>query len=247
MSEPSKTVVEHCPYCRQERHVIEIAEDSYSDSSDPEYSFTNEAHFLKCNTCRGYYLKVGHSNEHDFDHDVLPDGSWETIYPFRYSFVPGEALRPYPAWIERLRVEERIFHEDLLDIYKALDAELFRLAAMGIRSLFEKVAHQIGISKEKNFKQILSELQKKDIITAEDKSALEVLVEGGHAATHRDWSPDISDLVVLLDIFEEFIYSSFFKDADNAEKLSQRKALKAKLPPHPSSKQKLKKHLTSEI
>jgi len=222
---------EHCPYCRQDRNVTEIAQDSYSDHSDPHYSYSNIAHLYKCLTCRDYFMKAGHSNEHDVEHETLPDGSWEAHYPYHYKSFPPEAKRQYPKWERRLYTAHNPIHQALKDIYTSLDAGLMQFSAMGIRSLFEKVAHHTGVAKEKNFAQILTELEDEKLISDSDKTALEVLVEGGHAAMHRGWSPDVADIIVLLDIFEDFIYSTFFKVEDEEDKAERRAALKKKIPP----------------
>ena len=225
------TVTEHCPYCRQDRTVSEIATDSYTDHSDPHYSYSNIAHLYKCNTCRDYFMKAGHSNEHDVEYETLPDGTWTSEHPYRYTSFPPEAKRPYPSWSSRLETVHYDLHQALIDIYKALDADLMQFAAMGIRSMFEKIAHESGIAKDKNFTQILTELESNGRISPSERKALEALVEGGHAAMHRHWSPETEDVIVLLDIFEDFIHSTFFKAEDDAERSKQHAELRKKIPP----------------
>lgn len=176
-------------------------------------------------------MRTGHSNEHDEEHENLPDGNWAVCHPYRYTSFPPEAKRPYPSWERRLYRANNPIHQALFDIYKSLDAELMQFSAMGIRSLFEKVAQETGVAKDKNFGQILEELESSGKLSIEDKAALEVLVEGGHAAMHRDWSPDIDDIIILLDIFEDFIYSTFFKAEDDAVRAKKHAALKGKIPP----------------
>lgn len=229
MTEP---LLEHCPHCRQDRNVKEIARDSFVDTSDPNYFYSNQAHFFQCQTCRDYFLKVGHSNEHDEEYETLPSGDWIKTHPFNYHSLPPQAYRDYPSWLNRLESSKRWeIHEFLKEVYKAFDHELYKFSAMGVRALFEKISHDLGVSNTLPFVKILQELEERNLIAKESKDALEVLVEGGHAAVHRSWSPSREDLIVILDILEDFIYESFFKGEDIVKKMERRAALKKRLPP----------------
>lgn len=232
MTEPKKDLkVEHCPKCRQERSVREIAKDRYSDHSDPEYSHSNSAYFLQCETCHSYYVKLGHSNEHDVDHIWVSETGWELYCPERFTYLPAFAKRPFPNWFDRLKTEHHEVVSLLVDIYKASDNDLNQLAAMACRTLFEKLAAILKVGDALRFNEKLDKLRDDGHISTDHRDILEILVEGGHAAVHRDWSPEDDELVVILDILEEFIYTMLFKPSDDAKKKAQRDALLKALPP----------------
>lgn len=233
-----QTLHRTCPICRKKRQMKLVHQDDYTSHEDPRYSYTNRAYLLQCLHCKLHSMFLTHSNEHDEDVYFDDFGTATRIWPERPFFVPPAPTRDDPEWISRLQKKTETIHKDLISIYVALDNKLYKLAAVGIRTLFEDIAHEDGALKKLHFNKKLDALEASGRITKVERESLEVLVESGNAATHRSWNPKCEDVEILLPIVESYIYRVYIKADDEAAaqeaentRRSQVQSLKNRLPP----------------
>lgn len=144
------------------------------------------------------------------------------------TYFPPAVFRRHPEWFDELCGEiskENEFVVSLLnEIYVALHNNLTSLATMGVRALLEKVMiSQIG--DQGSFFAHVKKFEEWGHLSKLQKARLDVILDAGHAAMHRIYSPKRSDVITLLDIAENIIESVFVHD-HRVEKLKKNVPLK---------------------
>jgi hypothetical protein len=111
-------------------------------------------------------------------------------------YWPALAKREAPEWVETMWRKRSLWSISLAlrEIYRALDNDLPRLAAIGVRMIFDMAAELLQIEERLTFKQKLEALQSKGHIKPSDMAPLDILVEAGNASVHRGWIPSADDL-----------------------------------------------------
>ena len=159
----------------------------------------------------------------------LRNTSWDTESKGkRVVYFPPATFRRQPRWMLMLWLEltpDEVFVEELLqEIYVAFYQGLTRLATMGIRSLIEKIM----ISKTGDhgtFLKNINEFERLGYVSNIQRTRLEAILEAGHAAIHRTYSPTTEDVHTLLDITEhvvEAVYVHGDKVAELKKNIPQR-------------------------
>lgn len=152
-------------------------------------------------------------------------GSSDTV-PFFRRYYPSPVWRKEPDWVLAMRsngsAEEQLISGLLHEIYQAVRGEQFRLAAMGIRALLEHVMIA-KVGDLNSFEKNLDAFQNAGYISHIQRDAMKatLLIEVGHAAVHRAFSPTYANLIVALDVVEG-VLAPLFAHKDAAEKLAQR-------------------------
>ena len=139
------------------------------------------------------------------------------------TYYPPATFRREPDWLYRVDEpksdEERIFNL-LGEVYVALQNDLTALAAMGIRSVVERVmVSQIG--DQGTFGKNIQGFEAKGFISKLQRERLETIIEAGHAVVHRAYSPSYKDLVTLVDIVESLV-QSLYVHGDRVADLKER-------------------------
>jgi hypothetical protein len=147
-------------------------------------------------------LRCAGCGEIKLRHTKLCDDERTTTY-----FPPGN-FRPIPRWFDKLWEAlppgRESIHALLREIYVALASELFSLAAMGIRAVIERaMIERCGDSG--SFIKNLANLESNGLIARTQREHIEMVLEVGHAAIHRTYSPTRDDLSTLLDITESLL------------------------------------------
>jgi hypothetical protein len=188
-----------CMMCTQItiHHVVARQDRSNDDGSDVYY-------FLTCAGCGA----VSMANLWD-----LGGGPEARYYPSPISRKP-------PAWLWKLRFlfgeHEKPLGELLHEIYEAVQARQHRLALMGIRAFFE----QLMIAKvgdQKSFGANLTAFLNSGFIARNQRTAIENILDSGHATIHRGYKPIEEDLNTALDIVEAITATIFFHEQDAKE------------------------------
>ena len=107
----------------------------------------------------------------------------------------------------------------LRQVYVALNAGALELAAMGVRAIWERLMIEI-VGDHGSFRANLVAYQSSGAITLPQREALETVLELGHAATHRGFTPTKADLATALDVTEGLLRPMY--DNDNVRSLRQR-------------------------
>jgi len=225
-----EVVIRICPNCRLERPMNVVGRHSFSSNRDPNFSFSNTTTLLQCEGCERHSIFTMHSNEYEDEYLTDEYGEIEHFYPEREIFTAPAVTRENPEWFSRLKSEEtQTVYENLLAVYVAFDSQIYKLAAMGIRSLFEDLAHSDGAPDSLNFKEKLDKLEELKRISTAEREDLDVLVASGNAATHRKWNPPRDDIDILLTILEGYIYSIYLKEEDESMRNARERERKLRI------------------
>jgi hypothetical protein len=217
----------YCNLCSGERRheilYIEKTEWGDEDKNDPfSMSGGDDYELLKCCGCESIKLRHKQWSSEDFDAEGNPD--------IRVSYYPPAVFRRKPKWLGDLSFflpwSERCLVEILEEIYVAIQNNSRRLAAMGIRALFEYIMIS-KVADNGSFSKNMQEFEKQGFISQLQKQRVETILEVGHATIHRAYTPSSEDLTALIDITESLLESIYIHDA-----LVER--LKKRIPPRQS-------------
>jgi hypothetical protein len=106
------------------------------------------------------------------------------------------------------------------EIYEAVWAGQYRLAAMGTRALLEQ-AKILKVGDHGSFSTNLDAYCERGFISVVQRDAMNAILDAGHASMHRMYKPTDSDLQAVLDIAEG-IFESVYIHGAAAKKLSER-------------------------
>lgn len=198
-----KTKNAPCIMCVQitKHHVLAEQDRSDDDVRDTYY-------FLACAGCSAVSMA-----------DI-----WNTGGENEYRYYPSPISRKPPEWLWKLRYlfgdQEKPLGELLHEIYEAVQGKQHRLALMGIRAFFE----QLMIAKvgdHGNFPKNLQAFLDGGFIARNQVTAIEHILESGHATIHRGYQPIESDLNTALNIVEAITETIFFHE-DEARNVASR-------------------------
>jgi hypothetical protein len=149
-----------------------------------------------------------------------------------HTYYPAPMSRKLPAWASMLWIhDEGTVVEGLLEeIHKAMQGDMRRLAAMGIRSLLEHVMI-FKVGDQGSFVAHLDAFQKGGYISLIQRDALRAILDAGDAATHRSFQPAMEDLNTALDVTEG-VLAAIYDHSVRAITLADR------VPPRPTKKPK---------
>lgn len=201
---------------------------------------------LQCRGCERVFVEVATtvSNEHEWEPDDR--GQMHQVVVERSVYFPPLAKRVRPEWLSTLgidRIPNPPLDQALLEIYEAVDAGLNMLAGMGIRAAFDVAAKMLGVEDRLPFQEKLKALKGRGLIGAEDETNLEILVDAGHAATHRGWRPNNQEIGTLMDILEGFVGRALVAPWRQQRLKYAAAQVKAGVPPRPPRAAELGKPL----
>jgi Domain of unknown function (DUF4145) len=121
---------------------------------------------------------------------------------------PTKDFRPFPTWATHLK---RDYLELVCEIYQSLSIGNIRLPLMGARTLLDMyIVEKIGDIGA--FKSKLQKLVDGNFISDSSKDLLEIALEYGHAAIHRNYQPTKEEINGVLDIIENLSHTEALKD-----------------------------------
>lgn len=225
----------HCPDCGAGRYADVVGH--YVSKSEDEHAGVwgqTDYRILKCRGCDRAYFQIDDVFSEDLDHFENPDtGEWESYLPHKISYWPAPIKRQPPSWSFDILLADSAMGALFDDIYTALNSDLGVLAAIAVRTAFDRASELMGVDPALTFAKKLDELIQMGKISSDEKEILEVLIDAGSAAAHRGWRPKPRELDSMVSIIEGFIHRNFVL-GDLA------KALKGKVPPKPATKKKPK-------
>jgi hypothetical protein len=117
-------------------------------------------------------------------------------------------------WWEGPRIPVSIYI--LMDqIYSAaLKEGAYWLAAMGIRGVLEltMIEKIVEIGDRRTFEEKVDAFQKAGYLSMRQAISLNILIEAGHAAVHRQWAPNPCEIATLLDITNSIIETAYLHE-----------------------------------
>ena len=177
----------HCPQCGRDRKA-HIRGSHTTPSGEGGSSPGSVGLILECCGCERMYFRLD---------DIVDD--WE---PDRSSALPGEIVGKYgcrrsywpppktrrpPPWIRDLERADDDLGILLHEMYAAINADLGVLAAIGVRTVFDRSSELLGVDPELRFGRKLDELVAQGRIGSDERRTLSVLIDAGSAAAHRGW------------------------------------------------------------
>jgi hypothetical protein len=203
----NKKTKAHCNECHGERnHIILITEEKNYSNEEYDTHGSDRYEMLRCCGC---------------DCVILRHTSWfyeeqeKNVY-----YYPPAMFRREPTWLFHLTGKEAKFARSLLkEIYIGVQNDLKMIATMGVRALVEHImVSQVG--DQDTFQKNIAEFAKQGFISEKQKTFLTVVLDAGHAAMHRSYSPSDKDLEICIDITEN-IMQSVYVHPDQAEDLKK--------------------------
>ena len=218
----------HCNTCGGERnHDLLHSENTSWQDDDVHISGSDRYETLKCCGCENVKLR----------HTSWFSGEDETI-----NYFPASIFRRNPVWFnllwQELSSDDEFVEQLLKEIYVALQHNLPSLAAMGVRSLLEKVM----ISKTGDlgtFAQYIAKFEDNGYVSRIQRERLEAILDAGHAAIHRTYKPSKKDVITLVDLTEHIIETVYLHEAKVVD-------LKKRVPPKPARPAKKKSSIAAK-
>lgn len=234
----------HCATCNGVRNcdVTGYHREHYSDQG--VWANTNW-YLLKCRGCDNVFCQTIKTFSEDYSHYWDEELQEDAIsFDETIAYWPAVAARKRPDWFVNQEFEISApdsLYGAMVEMYVALENDLMRLSASGIRTVFDVASEQLGIDPDLTFAGKLDALVSTSLINGVDRERLETLTEAGHASIHRGWMPQAEELGTMAEILEHFVHRAFVEPALQ-RKLTERSAkLKKVVPPRkPRSKKKSK-------
>ena len=209
---PTEVIRGHCPACGPEKRADVVGHCEEAGWDDMENMVHGRVHhrILKCCGCEAFYhqKEVITWDEHEVYRDPDTD---EYEYPDRreVTYWPAPSKRRKPEWLDELPLIDHTLAALLEEIYVALNNDLRVMAAIGIRTAFERASDLLKIDPAASFPRKLQDLLDRGKIGTQDKDVLAVLANAGHAAAHRGWKPRTDELDTLMWVIEGFVHRAF--------------------------------------
>ena len=219
MAKKKKFETGHCPFCDCKRADV-VAEhiEEHIEQYDGYYYEVTCYRVLECRGCGKHYFKSTSSNSEDTHRYVNPStGEDEVVENEVIRYWPPAAKRRPPEWSDKIRSIDHILGSLFDDVYTALSNNLGVLAAIGMRTVFDRASELLDIDTTISFKQKLTNLKDSDHITGKERAALDSLIDAGSAAVHRGWRPRSSQLDAMMTILEAFLHRAFLLEEIGAK------------------------------
>jgi hypothetical protein len=210
-----KLVTAPCNECHGDTDHL-VLRDHVASGSDNETSWSTRFEMIECCGCHFISLK------RSFDFSEYEDLVVE--------YFPPPVSRRQPNWGRHFLLNAPFELQELhSEIYKALHANLGRLACMGMRALLDMVI--LGtVGDVGRFDQKLTALETSGRIGKQQREVLEAALEAGNAAAHRGHCPTPQQLNQVMDIVESILQQVYVLPHVAAE-------LKRETPPRKKSSQ----------
>jgi hypothetical protein len=165
----------------------------------------NDYRILRCRGCEAVYFQHETTFSEDWNYQIDPfTGEHEQYTESTITHWPPPSKRLRPLWSDDVELD-RDLRGLLSEVYVALDNDLKVLAAIGMRTTFDRASEILGVHPELSFKDKLKGLNDAGHIGDGEMTAISVLTDAGSAAAHRGWSPTNTELDTMMEILEGFI------------------------------------------
>lgn len=198
---PKKTKV-HCNNCSGETNheVLHVEQTSWEDE---RHHVTGGDTYSTLRCCGCEKIRLRHSSWCSEDDDP------------HVTYFPPSIFRKQPEWFQQLWLDlgsdDEFVYKRLEEIYVAIQHNLLSLAAMGVRSLLERImitkAGDLG-----TFVQNIAAFEKLGFVSSKQRERLEAILEAGHATIHRAYEPTRDDVVTLVDLTEHIVQTVYLHE-----------------------------------
>jgi hypothetical protein len=208
----SEPIRGHCPDCGPQRLANIKASFSKRDEDSGVWVQT-DYRILECRGCETVYIQkdIVFSESCEVETDADSGEEWQ-VYRHDITYWPAPAKHKRPDWLEILFFTDFDLSSLLASIYTALDNDLRVLAAIGIRTTFDRASELLGVDPAKAFAAKLQDLASVGKIGTAERHTLNVLTDAGSAAAHRGWKPSPEELETMINVIEVFLHRNFIVD-----------------------------------
>lgn len=184
-----------CPGCRNNTRCDVLR--SYPHSiDDPNFTGSETYTILQCGGCTKIFYMTETTEHHGADYE--DSHSYES-YPLRVSRYVYIPINPFD-----LNVSAAEIGQLESEVNTAISSRLYRLAAMGIRTLVMLIVNKATTSQFDSFNPCLDYLFDNGIVTERQREILNQTIELGSSAVHRNHQPDLKQIVAAADIVNLF-------------------------------------------
>jgi len=243
--EPATLKKAFCSRCGGERNcdIKGSAVQSWDDAGGAIWGRA-DWYILQCRGCEHVFCQTVEIFSQEYSHE-WDEASQEDVkvYDETIAFWPAVSKRKAPDWFSPMSFagdSEHVLHDAMRELYVALNNDLIRLAAAGVRTAFDIASELLGVEADLTFKQKLDGLVTSSRINSVDRERLEALTEAGSASMHRGWVPTPADLSTMVDILEHFVHRAFVAPTLE-QKLTEKSASLRKTVPARKPRKKSKK------
>lgn len=198
----------HCPTCGPDKWA-NVKSKFDQTESDGDVTAWTKHRILQCPACDAVYHQTNYSFSEDWEVDYDSHGDQVFSYNETITHWPPPTKRSRPFWLDKLPKVDADLYLLLDEVYSALEQELLVLAAIGIRTAFDRGSELLSVDPARSFAEKLDALVKGGHIGATEKDALSVMADAGSASAHRGWRPNDKQLETMLLIIEGFVHRSF--------------------------------------
>ncbi|MFA0882450.1 DUF4145 domain-containing protein [Vibrio cholerae] len=178
------------------------------DLSEEHFYCERRYSLFECCGCQDVKMERAEYSEYcEYDDNgIIPD----------ISIYPPYTLRQKPSWVSKLVFPfnadtgpvNRELMELISEIYVSLQNGCNRLTVMGIRALIEHVMIQ-KVGDKGRFVKNMDEFESQGYISKVQRTALDQVLEAGHAAIHRSYNPKQKEVIAAMDIVENIVESIY--------------------------------------
>jgi len=222
-----------CPECDGERTCKVIAHHTENWEDEGLWG-QKDFYILSCAGCETVFFRRESTFSEDWEVNTGPNGEEEMEFTPTISYWPSPSKRTKPDWLDQLGLRDDTLYRLAEDIYTALDNDLGVLAAIGMRTNFDRASELLKIDTELTFENKLESLLAKGFVGQSEHDTLSILTDAGNAAAHRAWRPSLAQLNTLMSLLEQFLYRNFVLNRAV-------KALKPSIPPKKKRRKKKSK------
>src|SRR5262249_11815942 len=109
----------------------------------------------------------------------------------RITYWPVPSKRKPPDWVIELLSEDSVLYDLVTETYAALNNDAPVLAAVGLRTVFDRASEKMGVDPALSFAEKLDALERMGKMGRSERGTLEPLTDAGGAAAHRGWKPTV--------------------------------------------------------
>jgi hypothetical protein len=220
----------HCKNCGDGRWAKVVGHYSKMEEDDQGYGIWEKTDYriLRCAGCDEVFFQADSILSEEYDPD---NGEYE--HTIDHWPPINKIRRERPQWLDKLSLVDRDLHSLFSSVYVGLDNNIDVLAAIGVRTVFDRASELLEVDPAKGFAEKLSALVVAGKIGAEEKSILNILTDAGSAAAHRGWKPSQEQIDTMMAIIEGFLYRTFLLG-------KEAKKLRAKIPKRQKRKKRVR-------
>ncbi|HBA7083398.1 TPA: DUF4145 domain-containing protein [Escherichia coli] len=223
-----------CPYCKGEKNCLTIGHKKreWSKNDGDNYFWAeSEYNLLECMGCDGIFTYI--KSRHSEDYDIERDGSGHDfmIYNEHISIYPAQEQDEIrPDWFGEVLSKDYQLYVIMNEMYIAFQNKSFILAAIGLRTIFDRTVEVLDIHPGHTLSQKVDILKDEGFIGGKEKEQLKIVTEAGNSAAHRAWAPSEDEFKSLLAVIESFVMRTILKD-NNIFKIVEKLPEKHSRPP----------------